>query len=140
MRVERSIDIAAPPERVYDTVMDPARLADWVTIHDRLVDAPNGALEQGSRLTQSLKLAGRRFTVRWTVVDHGPGIDPEERVRLFERFFVGTSDGNVAGGGAGIGLPTALAIAQGHGGSIEVESEVGRGSTFHLVIPAGGRP
>jgi signal transduction histidine kinase len=83
---------------------------------------------------------GADDTVRWTVADHGPGIDPAERVRLFERFFVGTSDGNVAGGGAGIGLPTALAIAQGHGGSIEVESEVGRGSTFHLVIPAGGRP
>ena len=78
-------------------------------------------------------------TVRWTVVDRGPGIDPEERVRLFERFFVGTSDGKMAGGGAGIGLPTALAIAQGHGGGIEVESEVGSGSTFHLVIPAGGR-
>ena len=77
--------------------------------------------------------------VRWTVVDRGPGIGAEEQARLFERFFVGTSDGNVAGGGAGIGLPTALAIAQGHGGTIEVDSEVGRGSTFHLVIPAGGR-
>jgi two-component system NtrC family sensor kinase len=75
-------------------------------------------------------------TIRWTVVDRGPGIDAAEQARLFERFFVGTSDGNLAGG-AGIGLPTALAIAQGHGGSIEVESEVGRGSTFHLVIPVG---
>lgn len=78
--------------------------------------------------------------VRWTVVDRGPGIGPDEQARLFERFFVGTSDGNVAGGGAGIGLPTALAIAQGHGGTIEVESELGRGSTFHLLVPAGGRP
>ncbi len=77
--------------------------------------------------------------VRWTVVDRGPGIGAEEQARLFERFFVGTSDGNVAGGGAGIGLPTALAIAQGHGGTIEVDSEVGRGSIFHLVIPTGGR-
>lgn len=77
--------------------------------------------------------------VRWTVVDRGPGIGAEEQARLFERFFVGTSDGNVAGGGAGIGLPTALAIAQGHGGTIEVDSEVGRGSIFHLVVPAGGR-
>lgn len=76
--------------------------------------------------------------VRWTVVDRGPGIGDDEQARLFERFFVGTSDGNVAGGGAGIGLPTALAIAQGHGGTIEVESEIGKGSTFHLVIPAGG--
>jgi signal transduction histidine kinase len=78
-------------------------------------------------------------TVRWTVVDRGPGIDANERARLFECFFVGTSDGMVSGGGSGIGLPTALAIAQAHGGGIEVESEVGRGSTFHLVIPAGGR-
>jgi signal transduction histidine kinase len=78
--------------------------------------------------------------VRWTVIDHGPGIPPEERIRLFERFFVGASDRQAAGGGSGIGLPTALAIAQAHGGTIEVESEVGRGSTFHLVVPgADGR-
>jgi carbon monoxide dehydrogenase subunit G len=70
--VERSITIAAPPVRVYDLVMDPARLEDWVTIHHHLVDAPNGRLEEGSKLTQSLKLAGRRFTVRWTVVENDP--------------------------------------------------------------------
>jgi carbon monoxide dehydrogenase subunit G len=72
VKVERSITIAAPPERVYDTVMDPSRLEDWVTIHHHLVDAPNGPLEQGSKLTQSLRLAGRRFTVRWTVVENDP--------------------------------------------------------------------
>ncbi len=74
--------------------------------------------------------------VRWTVADRGPGIGEEERARLFERFFVGTSDSHVASGGAGIGLPTALAIAQAHGGTIEVESQSGAGSTFHLVVPA----
>jgi len=76
--------------------------------------------------------------VRWTVIDSGPGIGPDEQARLFERFFVGASDGS--GGGAGIGLPTALAIAQAHGGTIEVDSEVGRGSTFHLVVPRGEAP
>ena len=75
--------------------------------------------------------------VRWTVVDQGPGIPPEEQERLFERFFVGSSDRSGAGGGTGIGLPTALAIAQAHGGSIEVESEVGAGSRFKLAVPAG---
>jgi signal transduction histidine kinase len=75
--------------------------------------------------------------VRWTVVDEGPGISAEDQSRLFERFFVGRTSGSASGGGAGIGLPTALAIAQAHGGTIEVDSEVGRGSTFHLEIPAG---
>jgi len=87
----------------------------------------------------SLRVARGPDEVRWTVVDRGPGIGAEERERLFERFFVGTSDrstgGRGGGGGAGIGLPTALAIAQAHGGTVEVESEVGRGSTFHLVVP-----
>lgn len=71
--------------------------------------------------------------VRWTVVDQGPGIATDDQARLFERFFVGSSDGS-GHGGAGIGLPTALAIAQAHGGTIEVDSELGRGSTFHLVV------
>jgi signal transduction histidine kinase len=76
----------------------------------------------------------RGETVCWSVTDAGPGIEPDEQARLFERFFVGTADGSRAGG-AGIGLPTALAIAQAHGGTIEVDSAVGRGSTFRLVVP-----
>lgn len=77
--------------------------------------------------------------VRWTVVDQGPGVAPDERARLFERFFVGTSDRHAPAGGSGLGLPAALAIAQAHGGTIEVESELGRGSTFQLVVPDGLR-
>ena len=72
MRVERKTDIAAPPRRVYDVVMDPRRLEDWVTIHRRLEDAPGGKLEEGSELTQCLKLAGQSFRVRWTVVENDP--------------------------------------------------------------------
>ena len=72
MRVERQVDVSAPPERVYDVVMDSARLADWVTIHDHLDGKPPRRLEEGSRLTQYLKLAGRRFRVRWTVVENDP--------------------------------------------------------------------
>jgi len=80
-----------------------------------------------------LRVSAGDGAVRWTVIDHGPGISAGEQERLFERFFVGLG----AAGGSGIGLPTALAIAQAHGGSVEVESEVGKGSVFHLVVPAG---
>ena len=70
MKVERTIDIAAPPERVYEVVMDPNRLEDWVTIHDHLEQAPDGSLEQGSELVQCLRLAGRKFNVQWEVVEN----------------------------------------------------------------------
>jgi signal transduction histidine kinase len=76
-------------------------------------------------------------TVRWWVTDRGPGIDAAAQARLFERFFVGAAD---RGGGVGIGLPTALGVAQAHGGTIEVDSEIGRGSTFTLVVPVGEGP
>jgi carbon monoxide dehydrogenase subunit G len=68
VRVERAIDLPAPPDEVYELLMDPARLEDWVTIHGGLEDAPD-RLEQGSKLTQHLKVAGQRFTVRWTVTE-----------------------------------------------------------------------
>lgn len=69
MKVERTIEIAAPPERVYEVVMDPRQLEDWVSIHESLIDAPNGELQKGAELTQCLKLAGRRFNVHWKVVE-----------------------------------------------------------------------
>ena len=68
MKVERTADIAAPPERVYEVVMDPACLEHWVTVHDALIDAPGGERREGSELTQCLRLAGQKFKVRWRVV------------------------------------------------------------------------
>jgi uncharacterized protein YndB with AHSA1/START domain len=76
VKVERKLEIAAPPRAVYEVVMDPRRLKDWVTIHHRLDDAPDGSLREGSELRQTLKLAGRKFTVTWKVVD----VDPDSRV------------------------------------------------------------
>jgi len=67
VKVERSIEIAAAPEAVYELVMDPARLADWVTVHEELLHAPNGVLEEGDELAQKLKVAGQTFKVSWTV-------------------------------------------------------------------------
>jgi carbon monoxide dehydrogenase subunit G len=72
MRVERTVEIAAAPQEVYDVVMNPARLGDWVTIHHHLEGSPPERLRRGSKLTQCLKLAGRRFKVRWNVVENDP--------------------------------------------------------------------
>ncbi len=72
MKVERSTKVAAPPRRLYDVVMDPRRLEDWVTIHHQLEGSPPSPLKQGSRLTQCLKVAGKKFKVHWTVVENDP--------------------------------------------------------------------
>jgi carbon monoxide dehydrogenase subunit G len=72
MRVEHSTHIAAPPERVYDIVMNPERLRDWVTIHHSLEGNPSSPLRKGSTLTQVLKLAGSKFHVHWKVVENEP--------------------------------------------------------------------
>jgi carbon monoxide dehydrogenase subunit G len=69
MRIDASVDVDAPPETVYGLVMDPRRLDEWVSIHDSLLEAPPGELERGSRLTQCLKVAGKRFKVSWRVVE-----------------------------------------------------------------------
>ena len=72
MRVERTTHIAAPPKAVYDIVMDPGRLEDWVTIHEQIVGEAQSPLEKGSKLTQCLKLAGKKFNVNWRVVENKP--------------------------------------------------------------------
>jgi carbon monoxide dehydrogenase subunit G len=72
MRVERTLHIAAPPKRVYDIVMDPARLGEWVTIHDHFEGDTPSPLKKGSLLTQCLKVAGRKFHVQWKVIENEP--------------------------------------------------------------------
>lgn len=68
-RVTAAIDIAAPPEKVWEVVMDPKRLKDWVTIHRKLGKVSDSPLKDGSTLEQTLHLRGVSIKVRWTVED-----------------------------------------------------------------------
>ena len=63
-----SIDIAAPPEKVWALVMDPERLHEWVTIHRRLHDHDGGSPRKGYAMVQSLHLRGVNFKVHWELV------------------------------------------------------------------------
>jgi uncharacterized protein YndB with AHSA1/START domain len=68
-RVTASVEIDVPPDQVWEVVMDPDRLGDWVTIHRRLSRVSDRPLRKGSTLVQSLRLRGATFKVRWTVAD-----------------------------------------------------------------------
>jgi two-component system cell cycle sensor histidine kinase/response regulator CckA len=66
------------------------------------------------------------------VSDTGSGIAPEVLPRIFDPFFTTKQDGS----GPGLGLATVYAIAQQHEGWVDVQSEVGRGTTFRILVPA----
>jgi len=74
--------------------------------------------------------------VHFAVGDRGPGVAPEQLARIFEKF--SRADGVVQGEGTGLGLYIARSLAYGQGGRIQVESEVGKGSTFTFVLPKAG--
>ena len=77
---------------------------------------------------------GSHGMVRLEVIDHGTGIAPAIRGRIFEPFFTTRQVGE--GKGTGLGLAVCHAIVTDHGGTITVESEVGKGSTFRVELPA----
>ena len=69
------------------------------------------------------------------VGDTGPGIPPEEQSFIWERFYKVDKSRTRTGGGTGLGLAIVKEIVEAHGGTIELASELGRGSVFSFVIP-----
>jgi len=90
------------------------------------------AMPQGGELRIRLSLEDGAEVVR--ISDTGTGIKPEHRSRIFDPFF--TTKG--VGKGTGLGLSISYAIVKEHDGRIDVQSEVGRGSTFTITLPVGG--
>ena len=93
-------------------------------------------MSNGGSLTVRTTASSRG--VRVDFEDTGPGIAPEHRDRIFDPFF--TTKPEVSG--TGLGLSVSLGIVQSHGGTIEVASELGKGTTFTVVLPlrADGEP
>ena len=69
------------------------------------------------------------------VRDDGPGIPPEARERIFERFYRVDKARSRDQGGTGLGLSIVKHIIQAHGGEVRVESELGQGTTFRFTLP-----
>jgi two-component system sensor histidine kinase KdpD len=92
---------------------------------------------EGTAVTVSAERKGAKIVIG--VADRGPGIEEEERLRIFEKFFRGRRH-RFETKGTGMGLAIAKGIIEAHGEKIWVESEPGHGSAFYFSLPlAGGR-
>ncbi len=85
------------------------------------------AMQEGGVLTVRARAEGERVVVE--VEDTGPGMPPEVRARAFEPFFTTREKGT------GLGLAVVQKIVEENGGAVEVESEVGKGTTFRMILP-----
>ena len=111
-------------------------------------DAPFESLSQAvlNLLSNAVKYSGgdRRIALRVyrkgddvavSVSDRGIGIPKEEQAHIFQKFYRVNSTVAAQRSGAGLGLALVKHFAQAHGGSVNVESEPGRGSTFTILLP-----
>ena len=112
---------------------------DYTQIQQCLMNLIFNAIESmadGGILTLSGGRSSTAKTVWMTVADTGYGIDPEDLPRIFEPFYTTKKEGK----GVGLGLSMVYGIIREHEGTIEVESETGKGSLFKLTLPAGDEP
>jgi signal transduction histidine kinase len=89
----------------------------------------------GHGLVRMRVLADQGGRVRFLVEDDGPGIPPEQRERIFERFRRVDSARDRASGGTGLGLAIVRAIAEAHGGSVTAGASAEGGALLELVLP-----
>jgi len=125
---DRGITITVEiPQDAPKVLADPARIDHVFSnlLNNALKFTPPGGHVVLSVMTDEDKL-------RFTVSDSGPGIAPEHLSRVFDRFYRVTGPGQP--GGAGLGLAIAREIVQAHGGQIEVQSELGKGSRFSFSL------
>jgi signal transduction histidine kinase len=86
------------------------------------------------RIRLRARRAGRSVAIE--VEDNGPGVRQQDRKRIFERFYRADDLLSRKTEGTGLGLAISKKIVEAHGGRIEVDSKVGEGSTFRIVLPA----
>ncbi|MGH9929526.1 MAG: ATP-binding protein [Pyrinomonadaceae bacterium] len=107
-------------------------LGDSVELREVLVNVIYNAIDampSGGEIRMSSQETNGRVVL--TIADNGTGMTPEVKSRLFDPFF--TTKGK---GGTGMGMAVSFGIIRRHNGSIDVESEPGRGTTFRISLPA----
>jgi signal transduction histidine kinase len=131
LTADRTFELGSVPDGTLES--DPDRLAQAVR------NLARNAIEHTADKTGLVRLEVDRVapdSVRFAVLDDGPGIPPLERERVFERFHRVDSGRSRASGGAGLGLSIVQAIAEAHGGRVRAADRNGLpGARMELVLP-----
>lgn len=127
---------------VHELIFEPVPHWSLLGVRSELLSAISNLVSNAVRYTPE----GGQIRVAWSrtsdgaifsVSDTGPGIAPEHLPRLSERFYRVDRSRSRETGGTGLGLAIAKHVVQRHGGELRIQSQVGKGSTFMLVLPAG---
>jgi two-component system phosphate regulon sensor histidine kinase PhoR len=126
---------------VHDLIFEPAPPWSLSGVRSELLSAMSNLVSNAIRYTPpgGVICAGWSRSaegVVFSVTDTGPGISPEHLPRLSERFYRVDRSRSRETGGTGLGLAIAKHVVQRHGGELRIESQLGKGSTFMLVMPA----
>ena len=120
----------------------PLVMADAVALKHAFINLLSNAAKYGCEgnnwigISAITKGGEDRSIVEVRIADHGPGIPPEEQAQIFEPFFRGRRAVLAQTHGTGLGLSLVKGIVEAHEGTIEVESEPGKGTVFTVRIPA----
>jgi len=130
VHVPRSVEVVRRTDGGLSAVpADPEQLE---VVFRNLIQNAVEAMPEGGRLEVSAAGVGDS-SVEVTIRDTGRGVPEKDVCRLFNPFFTTKPRG------IGLGLPVALTLVENHGGSIRVESEVGRGSAFTVTLPLANK-
>jgi two-component system OmpR family sensor kinase len=142
------VDLAVVVAEAVDAVRtaEPSREFDFESSGEVIVDGDAARLRQvvdnllrnavvhtPSATPVHVSVSAEGWTATVSVADEGPGIEPEEQLRVFDRFYRGNA--SRTGGGTGLGLSIVAAIAEAHGGTARVRSAPSKGATFVVEIP-----
>ena len=128
-KLEAAVAVDAPSEL-------PKILGDAVMIEQLLLNLLKNAMEavrESDNRTVELRVRAEAAGVRFSVVDHGPGVAPSQKQELFDAFY------STKANGMGMGLNICRSIAELHGSRIEVDDTPGGGATFSFLVPLAAK-
>ena len=136
---DRTVDLSVQPGAAFLVIGDEPRLRQVIgnLMSNALTHTPDGSPIEVSIGSGTLdpRAPDSAAAVTLDVIDHGPGMSPEQAHRVFERFYRADQARTRATGGSGLGLAIVRALVTAHGGVASVRTAPGRGATFRIALP-----